>query len=246
MAIKNLERLHASVRSAVETYCQRLLTALGSNIESISVYGSAAGPDFVPGKSNVNLVVVVGRLSQEAMASILDTVKWGQKKRIVPPLLLSSEYVRSSLDVFPIEFYEIKESQVVLSGEDLFTSVEVKPDHLRLECESQLKAALLRTRQAYLEVGMTKRGAESVLHASLTSLIPVFRAMLRLKGLEAPKRKIDVVNSLGEAFDVGTETFTAILRDKAGDEKIGGKEAHQVLGKYTADIEKLATMADQL
>lgn len=246
MGLKNLEQIHTSIRTTVGAYCQRLISALGPSIRSVSAYGSATGPDFVPGKSNVNLVLVVTRLDQELMTGILDVVKWGMKKRVVPPLLLTPEHITSSIDVFPIEFLEIKESQVVLHGEDAFASIEPKSDHLRLECESQLKAALVRTRQAYLEAGTTRRGAELVLHASLTSLIPVFRAMLRLKGLEVPRRKAAVVAALGDAFELVPDTFNAILRDKAGDEKIGGKEAHHVLGKYITDLEKLSAMVDQL
>ncbi len=246
MALKNLERLHASVRAVVETYCERLVSALGVHVKAISVYGSATGPDYIQGKSNVNLVVVVDRLDQDILASMLDTVRWGAKKRIVPPLVLTPQYIESSLDVFPIEFVEIKESHILLMGEDHFTSLEVSHDHLRLECESQLKAAVLRTRQAYLEVGLMKKGAEAVLHASLTSLIPVFGAMLRIKGVEVPRRKLDVVNAVGEAFGVDPEPFAAILRDKAGDERIGGREAADVLARYITDIESLATKVDQL
>jgi hypothetical protein len=246
MALKNLERLHASVRAVVETYCERLVSALGARVKAISVYGSATGPDYIPGKSNVNLVVVVDRPDQGLLASMLDIVKWGKKKRIVPPLVLTRQYIESSLDVFPIEFVEIKETHVLLMGEDHFTSLEASHEHLRLECESQLKAAVLRTRQSYLEVGLMKKGAEGVLHASLTSLIPVFRVMLRIKGVEVPRRKLDVVNAVGEAFGVDPEPFAAILRDKAGDEKIGGKEAGDVLARYIMDIEDLASKVDRL
>lgn len=246
MALKNLTRLHASVRAVVETYCERLVSALGVHVKAVSVYGSATGPDYIPGKSNVNLVVVVDRLDKDILASMLDTVRWGRKKRIVPPLVLTPRYIESSLDVFPIEFVEIKESHVLLMGEDHFASLEVSHDDLRLECESQLKAAVLRTRQAYLEVGLMKKGAEAVLHASLTSLIPVFRAMLRIKGVEVPRRKLDVINAVGEAFGVDPEPFTAVLRDKAGDERIGGREAGDVLARYITDIESLATKVDRL
>ena len=246
MEYKNLERLHQSVRSDVVAYCDRLAAALGRNLKAISVYGSATGPDFIPGKSDVDLVVVVDHLSGSVLTRLLDTVKWGKKRRIVPPLLLTPEHIRTSLDVFPIEFVEIRESQALLMGEDFFGALEAKPLELRLECESQLKAAALRTRQAYLEIGMTRRGAEEVLHASLTSLIPVMRAMLRLKGEAVPRMKIDVLKAVGRVFGVDSGRLEAILKDKAGDEKIGASHAHQVLAFYVEDIERLAAAVDGL
>ncbi len=246
MTYKNLERLHDSIRSDVSAYCDKLAAILGANLKAISVYGSATGPDFVPGKSDVNPVVVVERISEHVLTSLLNTVKWGKKKRIATPLLLTPGYIASSLDVFPIEFVEIRESQALLMGEDFFSALEAKPLELRLECESQLKAAALRTRQAYLEIGMTKRGAEEVLHASLTSLIPVMRAMLRLKGKAVPGRKVDVLKAVGSVFGADSGCLESILKDKAGDEKIGGRMAHKVLASYVEDIEKLAAAIDGL
>jgi hypothetical protein len=246
MTDKNLERLHESVRADVKAYCDRLAGVLGPNLKAISAYGSATGPDFIPGKSDVNLVVVVGETGADVLTSLLDTVKWGKKRRFVAPLLLTPAYIESSLDVFPIEFMEIRESHALLIGEDFFGALETKPLETRLECESQLKAAVLRTRQAYLEIGLAKRGAEEVLHASLTSLIPVMRAMLRLKGEAVPRMKLDVLKAVGRVFGVDSRRLESILKDKAGDEKIGGSHAHEVLGGYIEDIKRLAAAVDGL
>ena len=246
MTYKNLERLHESVRADVVAYCDRLAAVLGPNLKAISAYGSATGPDFIPGRSDVNLVVVVEKLGGAVLTSLLETVKWGRKRRIAAPLLLTPEYVETSLDVFPIEFVEIRESQALLAGEDFFGMLEAKPLEMRLECESQLKAAVLRTRQAYLEIGMNRKGAEEVLHASLTSLIPVMRAMLRLKGEAVPRMKADVLKAVGRVFGVDCGRLESVLKDKTGDEKIGDRQAHEVLALYVEDIEKLAAAIDGL
>lgn len=246
MPLKNLEQVNEKARAHLDDYVAGLDTELGSNLKAVSIYGSATGPDYVPGKSNVNLAVVLGRLDEESLTSLLDVVKWGMGKRIVPPLMLTPEYIKASLDVFPIEFLEIKDSHAVIMGEDFFSGVEVGLKDLRLECESQLKAAILRTRQAYLEIGWRKRGAEEVLTVSLTSLIPVFRAMLRLKGIDPPRPKAEVVTALGGTFGVETATFLAILRDRAGDDRVEGEEAHAVLARYIDEITALAGRVDDL
>jgi len=247
MDLKSLEKLHASVRSDVEAYAGKLISALGTAVRSVAVYGSATGTDYIPGKSNVNLVVVVESATVDTLARILGVVDAGKKRRIVPPLLVTPEYLKSSVDVFPMEYLEIKDGQVVIYGDDFFSGLETSRENLRLECESQLRAAVLRTRQAYLELGSKKRGAEQVLHASVTSLVPAFRAMLRLKGGDAPPRsKTDVIRAMGEAFGIQTETFTAILRDKSGDERIDGKEASRVLGAYIDEVEALVCRLDRM
>ena len=246
MQLKNLEKIHERARAHLNEYVAGLDTELGSCLKAVSVYGSATGPDFIPGRSNVNLVVVLDRLDGGVLTQLLDVVKWGTGKSIVPPLMLTPADIRASLDVFPIEFVEIKDSHVVIIGDDFFSSLEVEPKDLRLECESQLKAAVLRTRQAYLEIGWRKKGAEEVLTTSLTSLIPVFRGMLRLRGIAPPRNKADVIAAFASAFGVETGTFLAILRDKAGDERIEGEEAHAVLARYIDEITDLAGRVDDL
>ena len=62
MEIKNLDRIHGRARAHLEEYLAGLDTELGAGLKAVSVYGSATGPDFVPKRSDVNLVVVVERL----------------------------------------------------------------------------------------------------------------------------------------------------------------------------------------
>jgi len=243
--LKNLEMLDASIRNDVEAYCGGLVSALGSRIRAISVYGSATGADFIPNRSNVNLVVVLERLEAGSLGPLLPVVKSGLKKRIVPPLLVSPDYLAGARDVFPIELLEIRDSQVVVLGEDHFAGLEVSRGHLRTECESQLRAAALRTRQAYLELGLARRGPERVLHAAVTSLIPAFRTVLRLKGAAVPRRKLEVVEALGSCLGIDTGVFAAVLRDKAGDERIQGSESNKVLARVVDAIEEVTAHLDR-
>ena len=242
--LKNLAKLNASTRADVESYCGQVLAALGSKVRAISAYGSAVGPDFIPKRSNVNLVVVMDRLDTDSLRPLLGVVKAGLRKRIVAPLLVSPDYLAGARDVFPIEMIEIRDSHVVLYGDDFFEGLEVPRDQLRLQCEAQLRSAALRTRQAYLEMGLAKRGPERVLHASVTSLVPVFRAILRLKGLAAPRSKLEVVEALGSAIGVDTGVFAAVLRDKAGDERIEGSDSHRVLAQVVDAIEAVTARLD--
>ena len=246
MILKNLEKIHEKAKTHLDDYVAGLDTELGTNLKAVSVYGSATGPDFIPGKSNVNLAVVLENLDEKVLTRVLDVVRWGTAKRIVPPLMLTPDYIRASLDVFPIEFLEIRDSHVVVAGDDYFSALKAEPGNMRLECESQLKAAVLRTRQAYLEIGWRNKGAEEVITTSLTSLIPVFRAMLRLKGVEPPRSKAEVITSLGKTFGVETGTFMAVLRDRAGDESIDGEAEHAVLARYMDEVTSMEGRVDEI
>jgi hypothetical protein len=243
--IKNLDALHSSVRLATEAYCGKLLTLAGSRVKGIAAYGSATGPDFLPGRSNVNLALVLDSLGAEALRPLLGLVKSGGKKRIVPPLVVTPEYLAASLDVFPVEYLEIAQTQAVLYGDDFFGGLEISGEHLRLECESHLRAACLRTRQAYLEIGLARRGPERVLHASVTSILPVLRAVLKLKAAAAPGRKVEIVEAAGRLLGADLAILVAVLKDKAGDEKIQGRDSHRVLAEYLDALEALSGYLDR-
>lgn len=242
----NLERLPAEVKRIAEPYCREMLKLHGDNLQSITVYGSATGKDFIPRRSNINLLLIFKGLALSDLKKSLKLVARGRKKKIIAPLFLTGKHVETSTDTFPMEFLEMKENHVLLYGKDILEGLKISEDNIRLQCEQQLKGKLIRLRQAYLEIGLRKKGVESLLIESLTSLIPAFRSMLRLKGKEVPGEKGEVVKELSSQFQVDEEVFLSILRDKRGDEKIGGMKAEDFLGKYLEEIRKLAIAVDEI
>ncbi|MDI6808337.1 MAG: hypothetical protein QME66_05075 [Candidatus Eisenbacteria bacterium] len=244
--LKNLEKLRPDVAKVVEPYLRDFLAIERDAIESAFIFGSATGPDFVPGHSNVNIALLVKEISPAFLRKCLKLVESGFKKRIVAPVFLTPSYVATSLDVFPIEFLDMRETSLLVYGEDPFAGVELSNQSLRLECEQQLKGALLRVRQAYLEIGLAKRGLEKVLEQSLNSLIPIFRAMLVLKDMKPPRRKAEIVSSVSEAFGIRSGILTTILDMKLGRKRVPQGEEEKLLSEYLVCIEELASFADTL
>ena len=242
----NLDSLPQRVREIVQPYGRAMVELHGDSLESIVVYGSSTGKDFIPGKSNINLLLVFKELELGHLKQSLKLVARGRRKGIIAPLFLTGRHIRTSTDVFPIEFLEMKENHVTIYGRDILKDIEIGNGNIRLQCEQQLKGKLIRLRQAYLEIGLKRKGVEALLIESLTSLIPIFRNMLRLKGREAPLAKDEVINKTASEFGVDGEVFLSILKDKRGDEKIAGQDADEFLGRYLEEIRKLAIAVDKL
>ncbi|MCK5160815.1 MAG: hypothetical protein KAQ99_04495, partial [Candidatus Aureabacteria bacterium] len=116
----------------------------------------------------------------------------------------------------------------------------------RLFCEQQVKGKLIRIRQAYLEVGLKKKGLESLLKESLNSLIPIFRNLIRLKGKQPSVNKAEIIRQLCQMFELDKNVFLSIYKDSSNDEKIANQEVVVFLEKYLSQIEKLADMVDKL
>ena len=242
----NLVSLPQQVRKIVGPYSRGMIKLHGDNLKTIIVYGSSTGKDFIAGKSNINLLLVFKELELTSLKISLKLVAKGRKKGIIAPLFLTERHIKTSTDVFPTEFLEIKENHITIYGQDILEDLEIKNDNIRLQCEQQLKGKLIRLRQAYLEIGLRRKGVEALLIESLTSLIPTFRNMLRLKGEKIPRGKEEVINRASSKFNVDSGVFLNILRDKMGDEKIAGMKADEFLGKYLEEIRKLAIAVDEL
>ena len=96
----------------------------GRNLASVILYGSAAAGDFVPKRSDYNLLVALHKITpkdlRNAHASIREWYKMGHP---VPVYFTVSE-LRNAADVFPIEFYQMEAARKVLYGTDVLANIE--------------------------------------------------------------------------------------------------------------------------
>ena len=244
--LMNTEKIPQDTRKNVMSFIEKVLNLHNGNIKMIALYGSATGIDYRPKISDINLVCIFDDIEFFDLKKSLKLISWGISKRIAAPLLLSVEHIRSSQDVFPMEFLEMKENHIVLFGEDLLKDLEIDNKNLRLFCEEQIKGKLIRIRQAFMEIGLKKKGMEALLKESLNSLIPVFRGLLRLKGIGPPKDKEKILSDLSNAFTLEKDIFVDILRDKENDEKIKNRDIEYYMEHYIEQIKKLALIVDKL
>ena len=134
----------------------------------------------------------------------------------------------------------MKDFHQVIYGMEVFDALEIRTENLRLECEEQLKGKLIRLRQAYLEIGTNSKLMEQVLIESLTSLIPVFRAVLRLKDREPQMEKESVIEAVAHEFHVGKEPFLQVLAMKKGKGGVSKDLMENLFGQCLVELEKLA------
>ncbi|MCD6093738.1 MAG: hypothetical protein J7J51_02980 [Candidatus Omnitrophica bacterium] len=242
----NIDKLLPSVQKKISSYCQKMIDLHRDNLKSIFIYGSVL-QDFIVKRSNINLGIILESLALSDLRKSLKIVVRGRQKKIVAPLFLTVQHMKTSQDVFPIEFLEMKENYLLIYGDDFLKDLEINKENLRLQCEQYLKGKLIKIRQSYLELGLKKKGIERLLHNSFSSLLPTFRNMLRFKkeGMP-PLKKEEIIQEMGNLYGVNTEVFLAILRDKQGDEKIGKMDAHLFLERYLKELEKLAIIVDKI
>lgn len=234
----------------LESFVEKLKRAHGSNLLSIILYGSAAGKDFQEKFSDINLMVVLKDLSLEEMArSAKLCQKWPQGwlgPRNPLPLLVDPEYLKTSCDVFPLEFLDMKENHRILFGQDLFTNMQISTEHLRLECESELKGKILSLSQGFLNIYPSKRRTKKMMLATSSSLFAIFRGFLRLLKEPVPQTKREVLKKLNEKKHFDTAIFEKILDLREGKYKLKRKEILPWMAEYLTTLRKIARVADTL
>jgi len=245
---KNLDRLDPWIQKQVIPFCQRMLDCFPGRISSICLYGSAAVGDYIPKRSDINIMIMVDRLGMEELQTCLKLIKKGRKKRITAPLFLTAEHIHTSADAFPIEFLEMKEKHIHIYGMDPFLDLIIDPKNLRLQCEQQIKGKLIRMRQAYLEAGLKKRQILGLLITSFTSLLPVLRNTIRLMEPTAmpPKSNQEIILRVCKDFQLDNEVFLNILKIKKGFVKPDKEMVHSIFEDYIYNLTDLAKKIDQI
>ena len=137
-SLKNINEFPASIQPVITEFANKFLENLNDNVHAILVYGSAAGVNYLPGVSNINIAVIVKTLDFSVLNQSLGLIKWGHKHKIATPLFLTKEYILNALDVFPVEFSEIKEQHKLIFGEDVFKDLEIPLKDVCLLCEQQV------------------------------------------------------------------------------------------------------------
>ncbi len=244
--IINIEKLPQEVQKKFLPFLKTMLDIHHDHLVSVFIYGSATGKNYIPKTSDINSVFVFKDLPFLSLKNSLKAVSKGIVQKIAAPLFLTRGHIETSLDVFPIEFLDMKENYCLLYGADILATLEIKGEHIRLFCEQQIKGKLIRIRQAYLEVGLKKKGMEALLKESLNSLIPVFRNLIRLKGNQPPAEKEEIIKQLCREFELDEDVFLPVYKDTSNDEKIANQDIIVFIEKYLDQIKKLAVGVDNL
>jgi hypothetical protein len=214
-------------------------------VVSVALYGSAAGPDYVPGSSDLNLVVVLDRLEHDDLRSVRSHVAAWRKKGVATPLLLDRGFLANAADVFPMELHDIRAEHRLLFGEDVFGPLDVRDDHLRFQCEHEVRGKLLRLRELYLEADGSRRQLRALMLDSLKTFLIVMRSLVRSRGIDAPVPYADVLRTFGEHFDRRFPVMERLLRLKLSNDKWSGDEEETFRG-YLAELQQLVALVDRL
>jgi len=235
-------KLTEEEKTGVTEFVKSLSDILKSDLESIVLYGSGARQDYRPGKSDINLLVVVKRIDFHILKSVYEPVQKGRRFGIAPFILTQND-LQTSTDAFPVKFMSIKESSNVLWGSDALIDLKIDQEHIRLRCEQELKNLLLRMRRNYLIGG--GRGLADFMVQSVGGFLENLRFILYLSEGSMPPRE-KVVGQAVKKYGLDADALKKVLSLRNREEPPPREETEKLYGQFMSIVEKVSDVADKL
>jgi len=218
----------------------------GDDLVSIILYGSATGQDYRPGKSDINFMIVLSETGIECLDQAFSIVKKWQKKNVAIPLFLTESYVKTSMDVFPIEYLNFQRNYALVFGKDILKDLSFDPKFIRLQCEREIKGKLLILREGFLETSGKGKALKGLISQSIPAFVAIFEALLNLKEKDVPKEKREVVRTTCKAFELDAAVYERLLDVKEDKVKLGDIEIVKLFKDYLRESRKLSKLVDEL
>jgi hypothetical protein len=222
----------------------QLRSAYGVQLHSVVLYGSAAAGEHIPKQSDYNVLLLLHELDASALASASSVARAWNDAGNPPPMTMTVNEWRHSSDVFPMEYSDILERHRVLYGTPPFDGITVSRDDLRLQLENQVMGKLLQLRQAALLAGVDRKRQLELLSASLSTMMVLFRAVVRMTGGRPETDNIALAERVGALTGFDATPFARVVRHVRGESKLEGDAAGEVLAGYIAGIRALQHYLD--
>jgi hypothetical protein len=241
-----LEKLNPVAEKQIRPFFNEILGHYEEKIHSIHITGTAITEDFDEKVSDVNSIFVLKGMDLKFLEIVAPLGKKYSRQKVAAPLIMTPDYIQSSLDVFPIEFLNFNLIHSTVFGDDILENIQIDRMDLRHQCERELKSKLIWLRQGYISsMGDRKMLTEGFVN-SITGYIPLLRGIISLLGKEPPVRQSEVIRALSESAGINTNVFAKVLKEKHAKMKLSIDELNTIFEDYYTATEKLGKIVDEI
>jgi hypothetical protein len=234
------------VREMLRDYVARMTDQYGSSLQAILLYGSAARGDYLPGRSNLNLLVLLATCDMPHLQTYTNIHKRFKKEQIPVPLMLTEDDLRGSVTMFPLEYTDIAAFHHVLTGRDPFVGLIVDARQLGVQCEQEMRGNVLRLRQRFVEGSATMEAMAILLPLSLASVLACLRGLVRELQAIVPRTTDSLLGELHASLGVDATVLQEVWNLKRGVISPGPAEFPRLFERYLSSLQAIAMRIAQL
>lgn len=242
-----MPRLDEQTQQALEEFSRRLAELCGDGLISVVLYGSAAGAHYLPGLSDLNLLIVLREIPPKRLREIEALLRPFLRRYPIEPVFLSARDLPRLAEAYPIETADLRGERRLLYGEDVIAKLSVSPERVRQQLLSELLGKTMRLRSLYLDAYQNARSLEEALGDAVGSFGALIRAILRLAepSLPPPQEFLEVVTQIEERFRFDLPGLREAYQVKLGTHRLTREELRALFEQLLEDAETLAQRAPE-
>lgn len=231
-----------ALTTIIEPFLAKVDAAIGTDYSAV-LYGSVVRGDNVPGLSDINLLLVLDRLTPDILLRLEPPFGGWVEKNQIPPLLMTGDEWRRASDVFPVEITDMKTAYRVLRGTDPVAGLAVRRGDLRQALEREFRGKLNRLRQAFVPSERDPRSLGVIAQQSIASVTVLYRSLLVLAGDTVPESMSGVLERGASVVGLDPRPLVEIAAHR-GDS--GWKYRREEFEQYLSAVERTVGYVDQL
>jgi hypothetical protein len=231
-------------KMTIDELTAQLRAAFGAELRAIALYGSAAAGEHNPKTSDFNVLVIVDSLASEKLKGAAAAIGAWAEAGNTAPLLLTTDEWRSSADIFAMEYADILQRHRLLFGA-LPEGVRVDPQYLRLQLEHEAMGTLLQLRRGMLAAGNDGKSVIELLERSSSTLLTLFRAVVRLRGDAPSADNAELCQSVAGTTGMDATPFLQVVRHRRGEAAIKAADAPSVASGCLAGLQAVVRYLDK-
>jgi hypothetical protein len=205
------------------------------------LYGSYVSGSFVRGVSDINVLIILEEIDAAKIESFGKAAHRTMRRHKITPLILTRKEFNNSADVFPMEYFDIKENNRVIHGVDETESLSLTMKNLRHQIEDRLRGEIASLRQLIIASRGRRRVLGRYLKLWAGSLNAVFRGLLRLGG-KGTSDAADILAGVKNMSGVDTTVFARLNELRGGGKIDPGPLSRSVLER----LEEITRVVDTM
>jgi hypothetical protein len=248
MIIKSTEIavLPDDLRKELNSFCEDMIALIKEDLSSIILYGGTTKQEFDPNSSNINLLIVLKNSNSKILDKITPRMQQGINQATLAPFILTENDLKTSFNLFPIKFSDIKDHHILLWGHDYMPELNISQEFLKRNCQRELKNIIMRLNQIYFfNYGFMENVGARIKKFHSSFLINL-NTLLFLKTGKRYTGKQEIIDASVRDLNLDSKIMNLLMDYRKGNARVNNAELKTLFDQFILVLRSASSIADNL